>query len=179
MNEDKTLDERIACRRTALTLREFAEALNISYKTVFEWASKGRLPAFQIGSNWRLDPLIAAKWIRDRCIPAVAGLERSISLAPPKNRWRELRQAGGNTVASKNNEKPKTLVEMIASRRTPLTLRDFAELFNLSYKTTWELASQGRIPVTRVGTTWRLEPTALEKWLREKTGVQTLPPNAK
>ena len=171
-----TLIDKVASHRNAMTLGEFAEIFSISYKTVFEWASQGRLPAFQIGCTWRLDPFKVANWVRGRSNATVNGLEHfssnearsSCSTRGRLDRKKTSTQAGQRKIASRNNEMPRTLTEIIAGRRAPLTLRDFAKLFNLSYKTTWELASQGRIPATRVGSTWCLELTALTKWLGER-----------
>ena len=69
-DSEQTLIERIASRRTALTLREFAELYSISYRTAFEMATQGRIPAMQIGANWRIDPIELAVWLRDQKITA-------------------------------------------------------------------------------------------------------------
>ncbi len=63
-----TLVERIADHKNALTLREFAELFSISYKTAFEMATRGRMPAMQIGSSWRLDPAVLAAWVREQAL---------------------------------------------------------------------------------------------------------------
>jgi excisionase family DNA binding protein len=68
----QTLIEQIASRKSALTLRQFAEIFSISYKTAFEMATQGRIPAMRIGSNWRLDPASVAAWARQQQVTTIA-----------------------------------------------------------------------------------------------------------
>jgi excisionase family DNA binding protein len=62
----ETLIDVIAARKTALSFREFAEMLSMSYTTIWEMVVTGRLPAFKIGGAWRLDPQTTAAWLRQR-----------------------------------------------------------------------------------------------------------------
>jgi excisionase family DNA binding protein len=62
----KTIAEQIAEKRSALSLQEFAQLVGISYRTVFDMASDGRLPVMRIGSSLRLDPKTTAEWVRER-----------------------------------------------------------------------------------------------------------------
>ncbi len=41
----------------ALSIPETAERLGVSYRTVWRLCRDGRLPAFQVGSHWRIDAL--------------------------------------------------------------------------------------------------------------------------
>ena len=68
----KTLVQRIVSHRNALTLKEFAELFSISYKTAFEMATRSRIPAMQIGSNWRIDPIKLAAWVEEQEVTASA-----------------------------------------------------------------------------------------------------------
>jgi excisionase family DNA binding protein len=36
------------------TLKDIAERLQVSYRTVFRWVHAGRLPAYKFGSDWRV-----------------------------------------------------------------------------------------------------------------------------
>lgn len=62
----KTIVEQIAERRSAFSLREFAEITGISYNAAFDMATNGRLPVMRIGSSIRLDPKTTAQWLRER-----------------------------------------------------------------------------------------------------------------
>jgi hypothetical protein len=62
----KTIVEQIAERRSAFTLKEFAQIIGISYHAAFDMATDGRLPVMRIGSSIRLDPKTTAQWLRDR-----------------------------------------------------------------------------------------------------------------
>jgi excisionase family DNA binding protein len=66
MPTGKTIVEQIAERRSALSLKEFAEMTGISYNTAFDMATDGRLPVMRIGSSIRLDPKTTAQWLRER-----------------------------------------------------------------------------------------------------------------
>lgn len=63
----------------------------------------------------------------------------------------------------------KTLIEQILERRNALSLKEFADLYSISYKTAFEMVSTGRIPAIRLGATWRLDPVTLASWLTEQT----------
>jgi excisionase family DNA binding protein len=67
---EKTVTERIAAKRSAFSLKEFAEMLGISYRAAFEMTTDGRLPAMRIGSSIRLDPKTTADWLRQRTTPS-------------------------------------------------------------------------------------------------------------
>ena len=66
MPTGKTIAEQIAGRRCAISLKEFAEMIGISYNAAFDMASDGRLPVMRIGSSIRLDPKTTADWLRQR-----------------------------------------------------------------------------------------------------------------
>jgi excisionase family DNA binding protein len=77
-------------------------------------------------------------------------------------------------IQESNGDTPRTLIEIVASRKNALTLDEFADLFCISYKTVWEMASQGRIPAIKIGSNWRLDPVVLAAWLKERTVMNAL-----
>jgi excisionase family DNA binding protein len=66
MPSAKTIVERIAEKRCAFSLKEFAEITGISYRSAFDMVTDGRLPAMRIGSSIRLDPKTTAQWLHER-----------------------------------------------------------------------------------------------------------------
>jgi hypothetical protein len=66
MPTGKTIAEQIAGRRCALSLKEFAQMIGISYGAAFDMATDGRLPVMRIGSSIRLDPKTTAEWLLRR-----------------------------------------------------------------------------------------------------------------
>lgn len=49
-----------------LTLREAASLLKISQRTLHRMIQKGRIPAFKIGSQWRILESRFEEWIQER-----------------------------------------------------------------------------------------------------------------
>jgi excisionase family DNA binding protein len=60
-----------------LTLEDVAGLLNFSYRKAWEMATEGRLPAMQVGSAWRIDPVHLAAWLRDNSNPAQVKMQMS------------------------------------------------------------------------------------------------------
>ncbi|MBZ5616525.1 MAG: helix-turn-helix domain-containing protein [Acidobacteriia bacterium] len=50
----------------ALTANELAHVLAVSRITIFKQAKAGRIPSFRIGTCVRFDPVVVAKWLRER-----------------------------------------------------------------------------------------------------------------
>ena len=50
----------------ALKVEELAELTQISAKTLYRQIRAGKLPAYRIGSQVRLDPEKTAEWLRSR-----------------------------------------------------------------------------------------------------------------
>jgi excisionase family DNA binding protein len=63
---ESTLIEIIEARRSAWTVRELAELLNLGKRSVYDWIDAGKLPAIKMGSVTRLDPKTTAAWLRAR-----------------------------------------------------------------------------------------------------------------
>jgi excisionase family DNA binding protein len=55
----------IGSLRKALTVKQVAELLAMSPRTVQQWAKMGRLPAIRHGSVTRFDPIQLANWVRE------------------------------------------------------------------------------------------------------------------
>ncbi len=62
----------------------------------------------------------------------------------------------------------KTIVEQIAGKRNAFPLTEFAELTGISYKTAFTMATDGRLPVMRIGSSIRCDPKVVSDWLRER-----------
>jgi excisionase family DNA binding protein len=50
---------------TILTIREVAEFLRVTEKTIYRMASEKRIPAFKVGGSWRFDKADIEKWIQE------------------------------------------------------------------------------------------------------------------
>ena len=48
-----------------LTIRDVAEYLKVTEKTVYGLAQKGRLPGFKVGGQWRFKREDIDQWIED------------------------------------------------------------------------------------------------------------------
>jgi excisionase family DNA binding protein len=52
---------------------------------------------------------------------------------------------------------------------TIMTVRDVADYLRLSEATIYQMARQGRIPVLRMGRTWRFKKEFIDDWLETST----------
>jgi excisionase family DNA binding protein len=52
---------------------------------------------------------------------------------------------------------------------TIMTVRDVADYLRLSEATIYQMARQGRIPVLRMGRTWRFKKEFIDNWLETST----------
>lgn len=59
-----------------------------------------------------------------------------------------------------------SLDDLIASRKTALTVEEVAELLSVSKRLVYQLVSIGQIPHFRVGSAVRFEPGRLGMWLQ-------------
>lgn len=48
-----------------LTVKELASRLNISPKTVYQWAKEGYIPSYKLGDCWRFDENDVRQWLED------------------------------------------------------------------------------------------------------------------
>lgn len=49
-----------------------------------------------------------------------------------------------------------------------MTIQEVASYLKLNEKTTYRLASEGKLPGFKVGGSWRFKRTDLEKWIEEQ-----------
>jgi excisionase family DNA binding protein len=49
-----------------------------------------------------------------------------------------------------------------------LTIREVAEYLKLNEKTTYRLASEGKIPGFKVGGAWRFRKAEIDRWIKEQ-----------
>ena len=49
-----------------LTVKELASNLNISPKTVYQWAKEGYIPSYKLGDCWRFNEDEVNRWLADR-----------------------------------------------------------------------------------------------------------------
>lgn len=68
----------------------------------------------------------------------------------------------------------KTIVEQIAEKTAAFTLQGFSQLIGISYKTAFAMATDGRLPAMRIGSSIRLDPKITAEWLRKRTSAIAL-----
>jgi excisionase family DNA binding protein len=60
-------------------------------------------------------------------------------------------------------------IETKKDYRTILTVREVAEYLRMSEAKVYRLAKERRLPVVRIGKTWRFRKDLLDKWLSQST----------
>jgi len=68
-----------------LTIREVAEYLKVTEKTVYTLAQQRRIPSFKVGGQWRFRREDIGAWIDAQTDDAVAATSGSISAQPRRN----------------------------------------------------------------------------------------------
>ncbi len=58
--------EEIRAKRTAMNVREVAEALKISEREIYRLAAANQIPHFKIGCSVRFDPVAVATWVEEQ-----------------------------------------------------------------------------------------------------------------
>ena len=72
--EGDTLDHFGTLGERLLTAREVAGYLNISKITIYDWAQKGKIPAFRLGHHWRFRRSEIEEWLdQNRQGPVLGG----------------------------------------------------------------------------------------------------------
>jgi len=61
-----SLITRLGSRKQPLTVAELADVLRVSKRSVYYSIKNDGLPVIKIGSTIRIDPVHAAKWLRER-----------------------------------------------------------------------------------------------------------------
>jgi excisionase family DNA binding protein len=64
-------------RKTALTIREVSELLNVSASLLYRLAASGRVPSFRVAGAVRFDPSNIADWYEAKQPINVDGRQRS------------------------------------------------------------------------------------------------------
>src|SRR5579871_6000809 len=65
-DEAVPIERTMAARRKAWTVKELAELLNMSPRSLYDQINSGRLKAYQIGDALRLCPAETLDWLRSR-----------------------------------------------------------------------------------------------------------------
>lgn len=60
-----------------LTVREVAEFLKVTERTIYRLASEGQIPSFKVGGSWRFRRTDLVKWMAEQ---AATGLDESAKL---------------------------------------------------------------------------------------------------
>jgi len=61
-----------------------------------------------------------------------------------------------------------SMLDRFLERGTALTVAEVSELFAISTKRVYEMATSGQLPSFRVGLLWRFDPFVLAQWMRSK-----------
>lgn len=68
------------------------------------------------------------------------------------------------------------LAEKMAKLKTVLTIGEVAEMLRVHPTTIYRLVKRGELPGFKVGGNWRINSTALESWLEERSKRVNLSP---
>lgn len=49
-----------------MTVKDIAEYLNMHPMTIYKFVREGRIPAFKVGTSWRIKKESMQKWIKER-----------------------------------------------------------------------------------------------------------------
>jgi excisionase family DNA binding protein len=60
------LPDEIESQKNAINVEWLATKLNVSPKTLYKMAKRGRIPSFRIGYSVRFNPKAVADWLRRR-----------------------------------------------------------------------------------------------------------------
>ena len=62
------IPERILAFKRGLTVNELASLLHVERRTIIKAINRRGLPALKMGSNFRLDPTLTARWVQKHLI---------------------------------------------------------------------------------------------------------------
>src|SRR5262245_36126598 len=92
-----------------LGVKDVADRLGVSDRTVFQWVERDGLPATQVDGELRLHHAAVYEWATSRGVPIPGNLfEEGADVSPGKPLTRALR-AGGVIVGLKGDDKPAVL----------------------------------------------------------------------
>jgi excisionase family DNA binding protein len=61
-----------------------------------------------------------------------------------------------------------SLISRLQSQREPMTVKELAASLRVSTRTIYDMIEKDDLPVIRIGTTIRLDPVHVAKWLRAR-----------
>jgi excisionase family DNA binding protein len=61
-----SLEEMLAQRGTALTVKDVAQVLNVSQRLIYQQVQIGEIPHFRVGAAVRFEPATLAKWLHGK-----------------------------------------------------------------------------------------------------------------
>jgi excisionase family DNA binding protein len=64
-----------------LTVREVAEFLKVTERTIYRLAAEGQLPSFKVGGSWRFRRSDLIKWMSDQARSQSGSKRRSVRKA--------------------------------------------------------------------------------------------------
>jgi excisionase family DNA binding protein len=65
-------------------------------------------------------------------------------------------------------EEPQPLIERIAAHNGPFKAKELAAILRVSVRSVYNAIENDRLLVIRIGTTIRLDPVYVAKWLRQR-----------
>lgn len=59
-----------------LTIKEVADFLKVTERTIYRLAAARKIPAFKVGGTWRFSRADIARWIRQQAMQGLGGDEK-------------------------------------------------------------------------------------------------------
>jgi len=56
----------VAKAKQVMTVKDIAEYLDMHPMTIYKFVKNGRIPAFKVGTSWRIKRESIQKWIKER-----------------------------------------------------------------------------------------------------------------
>ncbi len=110
-----------------LSVREVAQLLSVSQKTIYRWIQKGQIPGYRLGDQYRFNRAELLEWATQRRIP----VRPDLSLEPegaegPRPGFLEALRAGGIQYRIGGRDKASVLRAVVDNLRLPDEVdRDF------------------------------------------------------
>ncbi len=102
-----------------LGVKDVADRLGVSERTVFQWVERGGLPATRVDGQFRFSPAAVYEWATSRGVPIPGNLlEEDRAESPDRPLTRALR-AGGVVVGLKGNDKQGVLQAAVERLNLP------------------------------------------------------------
>jgi excisionase family DNA binding protein len=65
-------------------------------------------------------------------------------------------------------EAPRSLITLLARKKEPMTVKQLAEYLRISKRSVYNAIEKDSLPVIRIGSTIRLDPVHVARWLRKR-----------